>query len=408
MADVVIAGGGLGAASTAESLREQGFEGSIVIVAAEDHLPYDRPPLSKEFLGGEMSAEDLTLHDQAWYDDKQITVRRGVSVTGVDAAARTVTLRGDSEQVESLDYSTLVLATGSEPRRLELPGADLDGILSLRSVEDSVTIKDKLAGADGTSLVVVGGGWIGLEVGAHFRTAGAKVTVLEAGDQPLQGALGPKLGEWFAEFHRDHGVVVRTGAEVAGFVGEDGEVSGVELAGGEVVPADLVLVGVGAAPRIALAEDAGVAVDNGIVVDEFGRTSDEHIYATGDIANYPDAVLGRLRVEHWAQALNHPKAVAAGIVGKDEPYDKAPFFYSDQFDLGMEYAGHAAPDDELVVRGSLDDGEYIAFWVREGHVTAGMNVNVWDVTDEIQRLIQQRVEVDERLADPKVPLDELR
>lgn len=406
MADVVIAGGGLGAASTAESLREQGFQGSIVIVAAEDHLPYDRPPLSKEFLGGEMSAEDLTLHDQAWYDEKSITVRRGVTVTGVDAEARTVTLGGAGDG-ESMGYSTLVLATGSEPRRLDLDGADLDGILSLRSVEDSITIKEQLASAKGRNLVVIGGGWIGLEVGAHFRTAGAGVTVLEAGDQPLQGALGAKLGEWFANFHRDHGVDVRTGAKVAGFVGEAGKVNGVELAGGEVVPADLVLVGVGAAPRTDLAESAGVEVDNGVVVDQFGRSSDKNIYATGDIANYPDAVLGRLRVEHWAQALNHPKAVAAAIAGKDEPYDKAPFFYSDQFDLGMEYAGHAGPDDEVVIRGSLNEGEYIAFWVRDGKVTAGMNVNVWDVNEDIQRLIQQQVTVDERLADPKVPLGEL-
>lgn len=404
MAEVVIAGGGLAAASTAESLREQGFDGSIEIITTENHLPYDRPPLSKEFLAGDMAAEDLTLHDQAWYDERSITVRQGVSVTGVDASSRSVTLSDG----ESVDYSTLVLATGSEPRRLDLEGASLSGVLTLRSYEDSVALKEKLGSADGTDLVVVGGGWIGLEVGAHFRTAGATVTVLEAGEQPLKGALGATMGEWFANFHRKHGVDVRTGAKVDGFTGAGGSVTGVRLAGGETVPADLVLVGVGATPRVELAEDAGVEVDNGVIVDEHGRTSDEHIYATGDIANYPDPVLGRLRVEHWAQALNHPKAVAAAIAGQSEPYDKAPFFYSDQFDLGMEYAGHGAAEDELVVRGSLDDAEYIAFWVRDGHVTAGMNVNVWDVTDEIQRLIRDRVAVDERLADPKVALTDLR
>lgn len=404
MAEVVIVGGGLAAASTAESLREQGFVGDIVMVSGEARLPYDRPPLSKEFLKDDMPADDLQLHTQHWYDEQKITVLQGVTATGIDTTAQTVT----TDDGQTLEYRKLVLATGSEPRRLTLDGADLDNVVTLRTFEESVALKEALSRAEGMNVAVVGGGWIGLEVGSAFRAAGATVTVLETQEQPLLAALGSTMGSWFADFHRGHGVDVRTSTTVQGFKKVDDRTVGAVLLGdGSEVPADLVLVGIGADPRVELAEQAGLEVDNGVVVDEHGRSSNPDVFATGDIASYPDPVLGRLRVEHWAQALNHPKAVASAIAGKNEPYDKAPFFYSDQFELGMEYAGHASPGDELVIRGSTDKVEFIAFWVREGHVTAGMNVNIWDVNEDIQKLIQDKVTVDERLTDPKIPLTKL-
>ncbi|MDN5726963.1 MAG: NAD(P)/FAD-dependent oxidoreductase, partial [Propionibacteriales bacterium] len=308
MGRVVIVGGGLAGASTAEALREDGYDGEVVLLAAEPHLPYDRPPLSKGFLKGETALDEVTLHDQQWYDDQQITVRTGVQVTGITTSAREVTLEGG----ERIGYDTLVLATGSEPRRLTLPGAELDGVLTLRRLEDSERLKDELARAEGRRLVLIGGGWIGLEVGSAFRDAGAEVTVLEHAEQPLLAALGPVMGAYFADLHRRHGTDVRTGATVRSIKAGSNptSVGSVVLGDGTEVPADLVLVGVGATPRTELAETAGLEVDNGIVVDAQGRTSDPTVFATGDIANFPDPVFGRIRIEHWAHALNHPKAVA--------------------------------------------------------------------------------------------------
>jgi len=406
MSGVVIVGGGLAGARTAEALREVGYGGDIVILAGERHLPYDRPPLSKGYLKGETGLDEVQLHDQHWYDEHKITVQQGVQVTEIALSDHLVL----TDTGQHLGYEQLVLATGSSPRHLDLPGADLDGVVYLRTVEDSNRLKELLAAAGSLRLAVIGGGWIGLEAASAFADAGAQVTVLEAQEQPLQNALGVEMGAFFATLHRDHGVDLRTQVGVAGLTPADGgrRVGSVELTDGTSVPADLVLVGIGAAPNVDLARNAGLTVDNGVVVDGQGRTSDPDVFATGDIASYPDPVLGRLRVEHWANALNHPPSVAQAITGGSAAYDKLPFFYSDQYDLGLEYAGRGGPSDALVVRGDLAAREFVAFWLRGGRLTAGMNVNVWDVTDDIQRLISAQTPVDPaRLADPSVPLDQL-
>lgn len=399
---IVVVGAGLAGAKTVEALRDQGFDGSLTLVGAETHLPYERPPLSKGYLKGDDERDSFEVHDRAWYDEHDVTLRLGETVTALDLDAGTVT----TDHGE-LPFDAVVLATGSEPRRLDLPGADLDGLLTLRTVDDSERLRE--AFTDGARVVVVGGGWIGLETAAAARERGAEVTVLLPEDVPLERVLGAELGGMVAGLHREHGVDLRTGVQVTGFRG-DGRVDGVELADGSVVPADVVVLGVGAAPRTALAEAAGLAVDGGVLVDAALRTSDPRVLAVGDIAAEDHPTLGgRVRVEHWATALNQPATAAATLLGQDASYDELPYFFSDQYDLGLEYLGHADPSsDELVVRGDLDGRELIAFWLRDGRVVAGANVNVWDVVEDVKALIRSGAQVDPaRLADPDVPLSDL-
>jgi 3-phenylpropionate/trans-cinnamate dioxygenase ferredoxin reductase component len=403
---VVIVGGGLAAAKTAEALRAEGYAGAIVLFAAERHLPYDRPPLSKAFLKGEQSAEDGFVMPESWYTEHDVELRIGTAVTSVDARAHEVVASDGSRTA----YDKLVLATGASPRRSDLPGADLGGVLYLRTVEDAERLRE--AFQRDANVVIVGGGWIGLEAASAAREAGATVTVLEMAEQPLLAVLGPTLGRSFAELHREHGVDLRTGVTVAGFepAADRHRVGGVRLGDGTVIPADVVLVGIGAVPNTELAVTAGLELDNGIVVDAQGRSSDPDIFAVGDVANADTPALGqRVRVEHWANALDRPPTVAKGVLGKPGDFDKLPFFYSDQYDLGLEYAGRGGREDDVVVRGDLDGREYIAFWLDGDRVTAGMNVNVWDVQDDIQALIASRAAVDRgKLADPAVPLAQVR
>lgn len=399
---IVVVGGGLAGAKAVEALRDKGFRGQLILLAGEDLLPYERPPLSKDYLQKGEGLDDATVHPREWYSEHDVDLRLGVRATELDLADRVVTTSAGEE----LSYDELLLATGAQPRHLDLPGADLDGVLYLRTVSDSDDLRE--AFREGRDIVIVGGGWIGLETAAAARNAGAKVTVLESLELPLLKVLGPKLAQVFADLHREHDVDLRTGAQVEGFEGT-GDVTGVRLAGGEVIPADAVVVGVGAAPDVALAEGAGLDVDNGIVTDAEGRTSDPHVFAVGDVArfthpDYPEPI----RVEHWANALDHPAAVAAAMLGQDATWAELPYFFTDQYDLGMEYVGLADPDDEVVIRGDLDKREFIAFWLQDGKVVAGMNVNVWDVVDDVKALIRSGQQVDrERLADPDVPLDSL-
>jgi 3-phenylpropionate/trans-cinnamate dioxygenase ferredoxin reductase subunit len=308
-------------------------------------------------------------------------------------------------------WDHLVLATGSEPRRLDVPGAGLDGVVTLRTLADSDRLRTLLT--PGTRVVVVGGGWIGLEVSAAARAAGCTVSVLVRDPLPLLAVLGPELAAMFADLHRENGVDLRTRSELSAIVaaGDGTSVGAVELADGTLVDADLVVVGIGAAPRTALARAAGLHVENGVVVDAHLRSSNPHVLAVGDIARAQHPFLGtHLRVEHWANALNQPATAAATVVGADEPYDRLPYFFTDQFDLGMEYVGYVGGHgyDEVVVRGDLQGRELIAFWRREGRVLAAMNVNVWDVVDDLQALIRSRAVIDhDRLADPDVPLADL-
>jgi len=398
--NVVIVGGGLAGAKTAEALREQGYAGPVVLLAAEDEPPYERPPLSKGYLAGKDAFEKALVHPEAWYADHDVELRRGTEVTAIDRTAHEVVL-ADGGRIR---YGVLVLATGAEPRSLPIPGADT--ALVLRTHADSDRIRATFG--EGRRLVVVGAGWIGLEVAAAARAAGTDVVVLEAAEQPLLGVLGPEMGAVFAALHRDHGVDLRLGAKIAGI-----SPSGVRLEDGEEIAADAVVLGVGVRPRTELAEAAGLEVDNGVLVDASLRTSDPDIYAVGDIANHDHPVLGRrVRVEHWANALNQPATAAAALLGGDAAYDRLPYFFSDQYDLGMEYVGHATRDDtaRVVVRGDLDKREFVAFWLdAQDRILAAMNVNVWDVPDQVRPLITARTVVDpDRLADPGTAYSDLR
>jgi len=403
---VVIVGGGLAAAKTAEALRAEGYAGSIVLFAAERHIPYDRPPLSKAFLKGEQSAEDGDVLPESWYAEHDVDLHIGTAVTSIDADAHEVLATDGSRTA----YDKLVLATGASPRRSDLPGADLGGVLYLRTVEDSEKLRE--AFQKDAKIVIVGGGWIGLETASAAREAGADVTVLEMAEQPLMAVLGPGLGRSFADLHREHGVDLRTGVTIAAIepAADSHKVGAVVLGDGTSVPADAVLVGIGAIPNTDLAVTAGLDLDNGVLVDAQGRSSDPDIFAVGDVANAETPALGqRVRVEHWANALDRPPTVAKGVLGKPGDFDKLPFFYSDQYDLGLEYSGRGGRDDDIVIRGDLDGREYLAFWLDGDRVTAGMNVNVWDVQDDIQALIASRDAVDrEKLADPGVPLAKVR
>ncbi|MFB6960620.1 NAD(P)/FAD-dependent oxidoreductase [Streptomyces sp. NPDC056309] len=411
----VIVGGGLAGAKAAETLRAEGFSGRVILVCDERDHPYERPPLSKGYLLGKEERDSVFVHEPAWYAQNDIELHLGQTVVAIDRAARTVHYGDDGTHVR---YDKLLLATGAEPRRLDIPGTDLAGVHHLRRLAHAERLKHVLThlGRDNGHLVIAGAGWIGLEVAAAAREYGAEVTVVEPAATPLHGALGPELGQLFADLHREHGVRFHFGARLTEIVGQDGMVLAVRTDDGEEHLCHDVLAAIGAAPRLALAESAGLeladrAHGGGIKVDERLRTSDPDIYAAGDVASFPHGLFDtRLRVEHWANALNGGPAAARAMLGQEAVYDRVPYFFTDQYDLGMEYSGWAPPGsyDEVVIRGDAGKREFIAFWVKEGRVLAGMNVNVWDVTDPIQRLIRAKAHVDtEALADPHVPLDSL-
>jgi 3-phenylpropionate/trans-cinnamate dioxygenase ferredoxin reductase component len=393
----VIVGAGLAGAKAAEALRDKGFDGSITLIGDERHRPYERPPLSKEFLTGKAEVDSVYVHDESWYASHDVTLRLGTAASRIDRAARAVVLADDT----AVEYDKLLLTTGASPRTLPF-----DGLRYVRRIEDAERVKDLLGG--GGHLAVIGGGWIGLEVAAAARQAGLRVTVLEALELPLLRVLGPELARVFADLHTGNGVDLRTGVSVTD-VQADG--TAVLLADGTRIEADAIVVGIGAAPNTRLAEAAGLAVDDGVLVDAALRSSDPDILAAGDVANAFHPLLGRhLRVEHWDNAVNQPAVAAATMLGAEAGYTELPYFYTDQYDLGMEYVGHVQPGgyDRVVVRGDLDSREFIAFWLADGRVMAGMNVNVWDVTDPIKALIRSGTPVDtDALADPDEPLEEL-
>jgi 3-phenylpropionate/trans-cinnamate dioxygenase ferredoxin reductase component len=378
---IVIIGASLAGASAAIALRDQGYQGELTVIGEESQLPYERPPLSKAVLIGERDEPDWVA-EEATYADKDISLRLGTMATRIDRA-RKVVVASRTEY----PYDKLLIATGSGSRRLDLPGADLDGLLTLRTLEESLGLRERFT--EGARIVIVGAGWIGCEAAAAARLHGANVTVIEPRSQPLLAVVGEQIGATFAALHRDHGVDLRLGIGVTGFAG-DGVVSSVHIKGHASVPADIVLVAVGAAPNIALADVAGLKLaDGGIAVDATLRSSDPDIYAAGDVAahdhpRYPH----RVRVEHWANAKDQGTHVARNLLGAEEPYVLRPFFFSDQYDLGCEYRGLADPTkDRLVVRGDLKSREFTAFWLRDGGVAAAMNVNQWDDGDTLQELV---------------------
>lgn len=402
----VIVGAGLAAATAADTLRAEGFDGGIRMIGAELHHPYIRPPLSKGFLSGVDSPDSPYVHPVDWYGEHSVEVSTGDRAVRLDLQRSVVTLTSGAE----IPWDRLLLATGSSPRRIDLPGADLGGVHYLRTIDDSIALRELLKDG-GRRVVLIGSGWIGMEVAATARSLGNDVTVLERDPIPLANALGDELGQMFADLHEEHGVVLRRSVEVASIAGSDGAATGVLLADGETVPADLILVGVGAVPNIELAEAAGIDVDNGILVDAALRTSVPGIFAAGDVANALHPVINqRLRSEHWANALGSGEVAARSMLGLEASFDAIPYFYTDQFDLGMEYSGYAplTKGATIVYRGNREDREFIAFWVAKGKVVAGMNVNVWDVNDDVQGIIRRANDVDPaKLADPGVPLTEL-
>ncbi|MGZ4667771.1 MAG: NAD(P)/FAD-dependent oxidoreductase [Blastococcus sp.] len=402
--NIVIVGGGLAGATAAKTLRAEGFEGPVALLAEEGHAPYLRPPLSKEYLLGKAAREKARVHESGWYEAHDVDLRTGVRATALDAAAHRLTLDSGKE----LAYGKVLLATGAAPRRLPVPGADLDGVRYLRTLADSDRLLADLSGG-GRRVVVVGAGWIGLEVAAAARHHDNAVTIVEPQPTPLHVVLGHELGSRFATLHRAHGVDLFTDTTVREFRGSGGSVGSVVTDAHAGLPADLVVVGVGAIPRTELAAAAGLEVDNGVVTDHALRTSAPDVYAAGDVASSFRPLYGRhVRVEHWANALHSGPAAARSMLGQDVTFDRVPYFFTDQYDLGMEYSGLAGPGATVVYRGDPESGEYIAFWLEDGRVTAGMNVNVWDVTEPIQALIRSRQAVPvAALTDVDTPLERL-
>jgi 3-phenylpropionate/trans-cinnamate dioxygenase ferredoxin reductase component len=396
----VIVGASLTGAKAAETLRSEGFEGHIVLIGAERHRPYERPPLSKDYLRGEAEREKVYVHPPGFYEQNRIELRLGERVVGLDAGHRQLAF----EHGEWLYFDRLLLATGATPRRLSIPGSQLEGIHYLRSLDDSDALRERLQ--PGARMVVIGAGWIGCEVAASARQQGLQVTVVDPGSVPLERVLGLEAGAIYRDIQLDHGVELLPDRHVESFEG-DGRVQRVRTSQG-VVGCDMVVVGVGVEPAAELAARAGLSVDNGVRVDQYLESSVPGVFAAGDVANHAHPLLGSLRVEHWANALHQGPAAARNMLGQDQPFERLPYFYSDQYEVGMEYTGYARDWDRVVFRGDVDAREFIAFWLNQGRVQAGMNVNVWDVTEPIQRLIKQGGVVDvDRLANPDVPLEDL-
>lgn len=401
----VIVGGGLAAAKAVEALRDNNFDGHIMVFAEEEHLPYERPPLSKEYLAGKKSLTDFTVRNSDWYRDNNVDLRLSTRVSDLDAAGHTVGLADGT----TVRYDKLLLATGSASRRLPIPGADAGGVHYLRTYEDAVALNSVLT--EGASLAVVGAGWIGLEVAAGARQRGVDVTVVEAASQPLLAALGETVGEVFADLHREHGVDLRLENQVEEITRANGAATGLRTRDGATIAADAVLVAVGAKPNTELAEQAGLSLgDGGVLVDASLRSSDPDIFAVGDIAAAQHPLFGtRIRTEHWANALKQPAVAVAGMLGTPGEYAELPYFFTDQYDLGMEYAGHAPDFERVVFRGDVTGREFVAFWLDgDDRVLAGMNVNVWDVLDDVKALIRAQASVDvDKLRDPKSSLADL-
>ncbi|HET9078135.1 MAG TPA: FAD-dependent oxidoreductase [Acidimicrobiales bacterium] len=398
----VIVGASLAGAKAAETLRSEGFDGRVVLIGEEPVRPYERPPLSKGYLRGEAGFDDAAVHQQDFYRDQDIELRTSTTVTGLDPRSSEVVLEGG----ERMSFDRLLLATGASPRRLAVPGADLEGVHYLRTVADADALRARLATP--SRLVVIGAGWIGAEVAASARQMGADVAMVEMATVPLERVLGPELGEVYLRLHDAHGVDLHMGAGVEALLGSKA-VEAVRLSDGTTLPAEAVVVGVGVTPRVDLARDAGLAVDNGVLVDEHLRTSVPAIFAAGDVANAFHPRYGtRIRLEHWSSALNQGPVAARAMLGRDVVYDRTPYFFSDQYDLGMEYRGWAPAFDRVVFRGDPAEGEFLAFWLRHGTVVAAMNANVWDAGDAIEALLAAGKQVDpEVLADPGVDLRDL-
>ena len=398
----IIVGASLAGAKAAEELRERGFDGRVVLLGSEPERPYERPPLTKDYLRGESPREKAYVHEDGFYADRGIELETGTTVAVIDPVAARVTLADGRE----LPFDRLLLATGAEPRRVPVPGADLDGVHYLRTLADCDILRERLHG--GGHVVVVGAGWIGSEFAASARQRGLDVTIIDPVSLPNERIFGPEIGAFYRDVHAQHGIELVLGEGVEAFQG-DGTVARVRTTAGRAIECDFAVVGIGVAPRVALAQQAGLEVDDGILVDEKLETSAPNVFAAGDVARgWHPFYAERIRVEHWANALHQGPAAAQAMLDESVSYDRIPYFYSDQYDVGMEYSGHAPKWDEIVFRGDPDAGAFVAFWLKDERVVAGMNVNVWDVNAYVEALIRTRQPADVRaLHDPDTPLESL-
>lgn len=397
----IIVGASLAGAKAAEELRERGYDGKVVLVGDEPERPYERPPLTKDYLRGEAEAAPF-VHEADFYARHEIELLTGTTVTAIDPGRGSVTLEGGRE----LGYDRLLLATGAEPRRIAVPGAELQGIHYLRTLADCELLRERLDGVG--HVAVVGAGWIGSEFAASARQTGHEVTVIDPTALPNERIFGTEIGSFYRDAHAAHGVKLVLGEGVESFEG-DGTLERVRTSSGQAIDCDLAVVGIGVIPRMSLAEGAGLSIENGIRVDEKLETSAPGVFAAGDVASaWHPFYDERIRVEHWSNALEQGPAAARAMLGEPTSFDHIPYFFSDQYEVGMEYSGYAPKWDEVAFRGERESGEFIAFWLRDGIVVAGMNVNVWDVNDQIRALIRPRRPVDRgALSDPDTPLDSL-
>jgi 3-phenylpropionate/trans-cinnamate dioxygenase ferredoxin reductase subunit len=397
----VIVGAGLAGAMAAQTLREEGFDGRLILIGDEAERPYERPPLSKEYLRGQ-SEDKPYVHAAELYGEHEIELWTATRAVGLETGLQELLLEGDRR----LGYDRLLLATGGRPRRLDVPGSSLEGIHYLRTLADSEAIAQRIERRE--RLVVIGSGWIGAEIAASAREKGCEVTMLEMASLPLERVLGPEVGQIYLDIHREHGVEFLPETTVERFEGT-GSVARVVTRDGASIETDFVVVGIGVAPRCGLAETAGIRVDDGILVDERLETSVPGVFAAGDVANAHNPFYDRhIRVEHWANARKQGEVAARAMLGQQVAYDEIPYFFSDQYDIGMEYSGYATSWDEVVFRGDVAAREFVAFWLEDGRVVAGMNVNVWDVNDAIRELIRSRQPVERHhLLDPELPIEQL-
>jgi 3-phenylpropionate/trans-cinnamate dioxygenase ferredoxin reductase subunit len=385
-APIILVGGGLATGTAVRELRTQGYDGELVVIAGERHAPYERPPLSKGYLLGNDPAEKALVNEESWYAAHDVDLRTGVTVDAVDPDKRTLTAGG-----EELAWSGLLLATGAMPRRLALADDSGAPVHYLRTLDDSTALKEQLK--PGARIGIIGGGWIGLEVASAAQQAGAEVVVLEALEQPLLNVVGPQVGALFAQLHREKGVDVRTGVRIEEIT-HDSDGTTIRSADGDTLAVDRLVVGVGVAPVADLAAGAGIAVDNGVLVDAGLHTSAPGVIAAGDVANVDHPVLGhRLRVEHWDTAIKHGTVAAANLLGGNAIAGHLPYFFTDQYALGLEYVGHPGPDgfDRVVITGDtegpVEGRTFRVWWMRGDRVVAGMHVNDWDAIDRVRELV---------------------
>jgi 3-phenylpropionate/trans-cinnamate dioxygenase ferredoxin reductase subunit len=395
----IIVGASLAGAKAAQTLRDEGFEGRVVLLGDEPVRPYERPPLSKEYLQGKAGVDKVFVHDESYYEAHDIDLRLSTHVDALDAKNRDVVLSSG----ERLAFDAVLLATGAEPRHLTVPGSDLEGIHSLRTLADSDRLRSAIGNA--SRVVVIGGGWIGCEVAAAAHLSGAEVAIVEAGRLPLERALGPELGAFYRDVHAEHGVEWHLGSGVEELHGST-KAEEVRLADGTVLQGDLFVAGVGVTPRVALADGAGLTLENGVVTDEFLHASAPGVFAAGDVASaWHPLFQTRIRLEHWSSALNQGPVAAKNMLGTPVAYERIPYFFSDQYEVGMEYSGFAVDWDQIVYRGDPATRQFIAFWLKADRLVAGMAVNTWDMADPIAALVAEQLPVDvDRLRDPDIEL----